>query len=119
MTKMTNKPVASKQMNDTGSDTSGATTKDTSDATTKATTNVAPETLSDDNQDKEQDNNFKTSDEDHQLEGQGFASGIHKEKTGTEQQQTDQDFIFDKENNDSDDEEKNDSKSIVISFWPK
>ena len=66
MTKMTNKPAASKQMNDTGSDTSGATTKDTSGATTKATTNVAPGTLSDDdNQDEDQDDDFTTSDEDH------------------------------------------------------
>ena len=109
MTKMTNKPAASKQMNDTGSDTSGATTKDTSGATTEATTNVAPETLSDDNQDEEQDDDFKTSDEYHQHERPGFASGIHKEKTGTEQKQTDQDFTFDEKNNDSDDEKNNDS----------
>ena len=113
-------------MNDTNK--SMATTKDNSVVTTKATTNVVSETLQDDeNQDEEQDDDFKTSDEDHQHEGQGFASGIHKENTGTEQKQTDQDFTFDEENKDSDDEEKNDSddedrndsKSIVISFWPK
>ena len=119
MTKIPDKPAASKQMNDTGSNTSGATTKDTSGARTKATTNVAPETLSDDNQDEEQDDDFKTRDEDHKHEGQGFTSGIPKENPGTKQQQTDQDFTFDEENNDSNDEENNDSKSIVISFWPK
>ena len=79
MTKIPDKPAASKQMNDTGSNTSSATTKDNLGVTTKATTNVVSETLSDDeNQDEEQDDDFKTSDEDHQREGQGFASGIHK-----------------------------------------
>ena len=108
MTKMTNKPAASKQSNDTA----GAT----SSATTKATTSVASGTLSDDdNQDEDQDDDFTTSNEDHQREGPGFESGNYKEKTGkttqTEQQNTDKDFMFD--------EEKNDSESIVISFWPK
>ena len=118
MTKMTNKPAASKQMNDTGSDTSGATTKDTSGATTKATTNVAPGTLSDDdNQDEDQDDDFPTSGEDLHLshEEPGFESGNYKEKTEktyqTEQQNTDTDFMFE--------EEKNNSESIIISFWPK
>ena len=67
--------------------------------------------LSDENQDEEQDDDFKTSD--HQREGQGFTSGIHKNNTGTEQKQTDQDFTFDEENNDSDDEEKTEFESIV------
>ena len=71
-------------MNDTGSNTSSAKTKDNSGVTTKATTNVVSETLQDDeNQDEEQDDDLKTSDEDHQ----GFATGIHKENTGTEQEQ--------------------------------
>ena len=114
LTKIPDKHAASRQMNDTNK--SMATTKDNSVVTTKATTNVVSETLSDDeNQDKEQDDDFKTSDEDHQREGQGFESGKYKEKTGkttqTEQQNTDKDFMFD--------EEKNDSESIVISFWPK
>ena len=119
MTKIPDKPAASKQMNDTGSDTSGATTKGKSGVTTETTTNVASKALSDDNQDEEQDDDFKTRDEDHKHEGQGFTSGIPKENPGTKQQQTDQDFTFDEENNDSNDEENNDSKSIVISFWPK
>ena len=72
--------------------------------------------LSDENQDEEQDDDFKTSD--HQREGQGFTSGIHKDNTGTEQKQTDQDFTFDEENNDSDDEEKTESESIVYLFDP-
>ena len=54
---------------------------------------------------------------------------LHKENTGTEQKQDQdqyQDITFDENNNDSDDEKNNDSddedkndSKIVISFWPK
>ena len=107
MSKMTNKPAASKHSNDTAGATPGATTR--------ATTSDTSGTLSDDENQDEDD--FPTSSEDLQLshEEPGFESGNYKEKTEktyqTEQQNTDKDFMFE--------EEKNDSDSIITSFWPK
>ena len=107
MSKMTNTTAVSKHSDNTAGATSGATTR--------ATTSDTSGTLSDDeNQDQD---DFPTSSEDLQLsrEEPGFESGNYKEKTEktsqTEQQNTDKDFMFA--------EEKNDSDSIVISFWPK
>ena len=107
MSKLTNTTAASEHSDDTAGATSGATTR--------ATTSATSGTISDDENQDEDD--FPTSSEDLHLsrEEPGFESGNYKEKTGkttqTEQQNTDKDFMFD--------EEKNDSESIVISFWPK
>ena len=104
MSRLTNTTTASQHSYDTAGATSGATAR--------ATTSHTSSTISDD---EDQDDDFTTSNEDHQPEGPGFESGNYKEKTGktiqTEQQNTDKDFMFDKE--------KNDSEAIVISFWSK
>ena len=99
----------------TASQHSGDTTGATSGATARATTSATPDTISDDENQDEDD--FPSNSEDLHLSlGEPrFKTGTYGEETQrtyqTEQQNTDKDFMFD--------EEKNDSESIVISFWPK
>ena len=107
MSRLTNTTTASQHSDDTAGATSGATAR--------ATTSATPDTMSDDENQDEDD--FPSDSEDLHLSlGEPrFKSGTYEEETQriyqTEQQNTDKDFMFD--------EEKNDSESIVISFWPK
>ena len=107
MSRLTNTTTASQHSDDTAGATSGATAR--------ATTSATSGTISDDENQDEDD--FPSDSEDLHLSlGEPrFKSGNYEEETQrtyqTEQQNTDKDFMFD--------EEKNDSESIVISFWPK
>ena len=107
MSRLTNTTTASQHSDDTAGATSGATAR----AATSATSGTISE---DENQDKD---DFPSDSEDLHLSlGESrFKTGTYGEETQrtyqTEQQNTDKDFMFD--------EEKTESESIVISFWPK